>query len=87
MVLPRAPVVLGLAGGWQRRLHGNPPEMEGERPQDASNGGGEEEVRLRGVDDYLWKNVQRNLRATWLLLVAGHLRCEGGTIISAPARI
>ena len=37
MVLPRAPVVLGLAGGWQRRLHGNPPEMEGERPQDASN--------------------------------------------------
>jgi len=36
---------------------------------------------------YLWKNVQRNLRATWLLLVAGHLRCEGGTIISAPARI
>jgi len=39
------------------------------------------------VKMYLWKNVQRNLRATWLLLVAGHLRCEGGTIISAPARI
>ena len=47
MVLPRAPVVdLGLVGGWQRRLHGNPPEVEGERPQDASNGGGEEEVPL-----------------------------------------
>ena len=44
-------MVLGLVGGWQRRLHGNPPEVEGERPQDASNGGGEEEEEVRGVDD------------------------------------
>ena len=29
MTLPRASVVLGLVGGWQRRLHGNPPEVDG----------------------------------------------------------
>ena len=51
MTLPRASVVLGLVGGWQRRLHGNPPEVEGERLQDAPNGGGEEEEEVRGVDD------------------------------------
>ena len=51
-------VVLGLAGGWQRRLHGNPHEMEGERPQDAPNDGREEEVRLRGVDDGYLRGIR-----------------------------
>ena len=52
-----------LAGGWQNRLHGNPPEMEGERPQDASNGAAEEEVRLRGVDGGYLRGIRVLLSA------------------------
>ena len=50
----------GAGAGWRVAAPAawNPPEVEGERLQDAPNGGGEEEVRLKGVDDGYLRGIR-----------------------------